>query len=275
MTIRKTKRKSLPEPTEKTEETIDDIDPGDPLALYKEHSFDTPPTGSFEKFRRFALTTKGAVYALLLLSIVLPMAIILKDRSPDSPEQIVRNYFGRFSSASSNSVYSIGPVHISAQHIERLHGAVVRFTIGPGGATEYMSDANNNALFARDQFETDLLVNAALTEGVLKSEDARLVIENSLRHAIADYYLYSRLSTEQSDFRIVVPREEILDMYEKNREFYSKQGLSRSESLLVIERSLYQVRRDALNLQILRARQEIIETLKDRAGYVYNGPAKQ
>lgn len=250
--------------------------PEDPLALYREHHFQGPPATRFEAFRRFAVRSRRFVYGLLLAGIVGPILLMMTSRQPESAEEILLSYFNRASTLNESSpLYSIGEARFAENQLRRLFGAVLKFTWGEKGSADGAKDQVVFDQFAREQYETDLLVSAALKEGTLRSAEARLILENAVRHAAADYYLYRQMASADSNFRITVPREEVLAVYAKNKEFYTRHGVDEAAALPLVEHSLAEVRRAEMNRILVRVRQQLVAELRDRSGSTYKGSVKK
>ncbi len=262
-------------PTEEEDIQGGELSPEDPLALYREYRFAGKPETRTEAFRRFAIRNRRAVYSLLLAGVVLPFVWMMTTRQPESPEELIRSYFARVSSADEATAYAIGDARVTARHVRQLYQAVLKFTWGQKGADDAAGENQLFEAFVREQFETDLLVNAALKEGRFRSTDARLILENAVRHAAADYYLYTRIAAADSNFRIRIPREQVLSVYEKNKEFYARQGFNKAAALPVIEQSIVDVKRAEMALVLSRAREQVLADLKDRSGTTVQGSTKK
>lgn len=101
------------------------------------------------------------------------------------------------------------------------------------------------------------------------------MIENAVRHVVADYYVHTRLDARlrtQSDTS--VSREETVILYEKERGRYQAAGFTREEALALIARTLTQIKRGQAESQVSRARREILSRLVHGSGTTPPVPSK-
>ncbi len=246
----------------------------DPTALYRELRFDHPAVTFYDRLSRFAHANKRIIYALLLFAIVVPVVAALRSTRPASVQHTAEQYFARFQ-ANEPGTYSIGSSNFSAQYIEGLFDAVAASSLGPAGMRQIRTDSDAYARFVKDQFETDLLVHAALREGVLESPQSAYVIENAMRHAIADYYVSARAMQPSTNLRITVTDEEVRSYYDRNKDQYAKSGLTQAQTLGVIRRTLEQIRGDEQRAELRFFREKLLSAIKDRGGYSFADSGQQ
>ncbi|MBL8021783.1 MAG: hypothetical protein JNM27_19070 [Leptospirales bacterium] len=237
-----------------------------PAALYENVMFPHPPQTLYEALQQWSHRHKRKLYALLLLTIVSSLFVGLRSSTPDSPEKLMRQYFGRFNGHADDWQYSIEGFHFTRAHLDALFPVIARFTLGHRGALETLRDKSTRELFARDQFETDLLVYAAMQEGILDQADAKSVLENSMRHAIADYYVQKKLESGNADYRGSVGDAEALAYYEKNQELYAKNGVAKAPAIEMIRTILSSLKRETHRQQMRVDRAKLIQVLQERFG---------
>lgn len=271
MTIKKQSESSEHNPGEQIEE---ELDPVDPNALYREHVFSGEADTKWERFRRWSHKNKGKIYFVLLLSIMSSLGLSMIDRQPAHLNDYIRNYLARFSVTTPQWAYSIGPYQFGIDSLKSTYAILARYTFGGVGGAEAMKDGAAFEDFLREQFETDLFVNAALEEGLLDKPDAKVVLENAVRHAIAEYYIYARAIPPESNLRIKVTKEEVEDLYQRSRESYDRSGMDRNRIYRVIEKTIYDLKRQEQIDAVNRLRAQLIERLKDRSGYQYKGASE-
>ena len=243
-----------------------ELNPENPLGMYEDPRFSGPPQSAFESFQRFAHRHKRAIYATFFLAIILSFVVIMRGSGGANARDAVEQYFARFAGQSDDWQYNIDRFFIGKIHLNNLYPVLAKITYGDGGAKTLLNDRDLYDSFVREQYETDLLAFAALQENVLNESEARLFMENSLRQAAADYYLYKKVGTEATDFRVNISDAEAREYYNRNREFYKNSGLDEAAAMGVIKNTLAGLRRDQMRQQLAVARAQLVSRLKDRFG---------
>ncbi|HMU83225.1 MAG TPA: hypothetical protein PKE49_08645 [Leptospiraceae bacterium] len=252
-------------------QTEEILSPEDPTAIYREVTFTGPAVTFYDRLARAAHANKRKIYFLMLCAIVVPIFLGLRSTRPLTASRIATDYFDRFRTGESNGVYSVAGATFGQDHLRHLFDAVGSTTLGPAGLRQLDGNSAAYTAYVRDQFETDLLVHAALQEGVLDSPQASFFIENSMRHSMADYYLLTRIMRPDTNLRVVVSDQAVQSYYEKNREQYAKSGLPQKETMEIIRRTLEQIQSDQMQAQIRLLRQQTINSLKDRGEHHFTG----
>ncbi|MCE9599181.1 MAG: hypothetical protein K8S54_14555 [Spirochaetia bacterium] len=242
-----------------------------PNALYEDVSFRGKPETAFEKLQHWSHRHKRKLYAVFLLAVVSTLFAGFRSTTPDSPQKLMDQYFARFGGHSDDWQYSIDRFHFTRAHLATVLPVIARYTLGNRGALDALQDKSTHDVFARDQFETDLLVYAAMQEDVLREPDARTILENALRHAIADYYVQRRLESINSDYRGRVEDAEALSYYEKNQDLYNKNGVAKGKALELIRTTLSGLKREEQRQEMRIQRAKLIARIQERLGPKFRG----
>ncbi|MEQ9366214.1 MAG: hypothetical protein RIF32_18380 [Leptospirales bacterium] len=244
-----------------------ELNPENPHGLYEDPRFSGPPTTAFGKFQRWSHRHKRAIYAAFFLAIILSFVVVMRDSSGSSPREAIEDYFSRFAGETTEDwQYNIERFYVGKAHLNNLYPVLAKMTYGDAGARPLLNDRDLYQSFVREQYETDLLAFAALQERVLNDAEAKLFMENSLRQAAADYYLYKRVGTEATDFRVNVSDAQAREYYGRNKAFYEGSGLEEAAALQIIKNTLAGLRRDQMRQQLAVERSRLVGQLKDRFG---------
>ncbi|MCR9145504.1 MAG: hypothetical protein NXI24_24910 [bacterium] len=254
------------QPAESQIQETNDLNPENPHGLYEEPQFSGPPTTYFERFRRWSHRNKRWIYTAFVAAIMLSFVVIIQDKETSNPREVVDAYFGRFAVEIEDWQYNIERYYIDKGHLNNLYPVLAKLTYGEAGARPLLNDRELYESFIREQYEVDLLAFAALREQTLNNAEARLFLENSLRQAAADYYLFKQVGTEATDFRVNVTDAEAREYYGRNKEFYASSGLNEQASLQIIKNTLAGLRRDQMRQQLAVERSRLVARLKDRFG---------
>lgn len=272
MTGKKTTKKETANETDEMNEPENDsqesqdLNPENPHGLYEDPRFSGPPASTFERFQRWSHRHKRAIYAAFFLAIILSFVVVMRGNSGSDPRDALSNYFGRFGGETEDWQYQIDRYYIGKMHLNNLYPVLAKLTYGDGGARSVLNDRDVYNSFVREQYETDLLAFAALQENTLANPEARMFLENSLRQAAADYYLYKQVGTNETDFRVNVSDAEALQYYDRNKAYYESTGLDKTAALGVIKNTLAGLRRDQMRQQLAIERSRVVAALKDRIG---------
>lgn len=262
----KTKKASPEDASEEELEQDSELNPENPHGLYDNPRFSGPPTTMFERFQRWSHRHKRAIYATFFLAIILSFVVVMRSDNSSNPREAVESYFNRFAGESDDWQYNIERYYVGKGHLNNLYPVLAKLTYGDAGARPLLNDQDVYASFIREQYETDLLAFAALQEQILNDPEARLFLENSLRQAAADYYLYKQVGTEATDFRVDISDAEAREYYDRNKSFYESSGLDQAASMQIIKNTLAGLRRDQMRQQLAVARTRVVGQLKDRFG---------
>ncbi len=243
-----------------------ELNPENPQGLYEDPRFSGPPTTAFGRFQRWSHRHKRAIYAAFFLAIILSFVVVMRQDDGASAREAVEAYFSRFAGETDGWQYNIERYYIDKVHLNNLYPVLAKLTYGDAGAQSLLGDRELYESYVREQYETDLMAFAALQERVLNEREAKMFMENALRQAAADYYLYKRVGTEATDFRVNVTDAEAREYYGRNKDFYDASGLNEAASLQVIKNTLAGLRRDQLRQQLAVERSRIVGQLKDRIG---------
>ncbi len=256
-------------------EELPDLSPEDPMGLYADpHTVEKTDSG-WGEWQSWAHTNKRKIYAAFFITIVGSFVYSMVSYQSNEFRSMATAYFDKFRSDTDEWVYAIGPYYFDENYLASQYSVLTRYTWGDRGAAPMKNDRNLYAEYLKDQLETDLLVNAALAdEKILNAPEARLILENKMRHAIAEYYLFTVIRNENSDFRIQVTEAEIDDHYKQFKQYYASLNLDAERARPVIRQTLTNLKQDALRNQLTGVRNRIVNELKDGAGYRVKDPAK-
>lgn len=256
-------------------EQLPDLQPEDPMGMYVEPNSVERTDTDWGAWRHWAHRNKRTIYAVFAVTIIGSFVYTMIGYEANPYRNIATSYFDRFRSATDDWVYAIGPFQVDENQLAARYSVLTRYTWGDRGAVPLKNDRDMYAGFLNDQLETDLLVNAALADTkLLDSPEARIILENSLRHAIAEYYLFSLIRTEESDFRVEVTQGEVDEHYNRFRQYYTSLNLDKERATPVIRRTLTNLKQDAVRGELGRVRQEVIDRLKDSSGYRVKDPER-
>lgn len=250
----------------------DELHPENHRAFYSNAEFVGEAESRLEKFRRWSHRKKRWVFALFLLVLVGGASQFYKKSSPRSPEDLVRGYFNRFLHETDRWVYRVDRYYIDEQHLHRQYPILARYTWGEQGARELIENGDLYRDYLREQLNTDLLVYGALKEGVLNSEEGRLILENGLRRLIAEYYLYTKIKSKTTDYRTGTSPAEAERFYKKNKKFYERRNLNKTQALAAIGRTLTDLKQQKLREDLEVRRKKLLDSLRDGAGYQVRQP---
>lgn len=260
--------KELPPEEASAEEAAEpeELNPENPHGMYDSPRFSGPPKTTFERFQRWAHRHKRAIYAVFFLAIILSFVVVMRGSGDSRPDSIVDAYFARFAGPDENWQYQIERYNVGKAHLNNLFPVLAKLSYGDAGAQAVLNDKDTFDSFVREQYETDLLLFAAIQSGMLNDAEARMFMENAVRQAAADYYLYKQVGTEQTDFRVNISDAQALAYYNQNQAYYESTGLERGQALGVIKNTLAGLRRDQLRQQLAIERNRIVGALKDQIG---------
>ncbi|MCB1169042.1 MAG: hypothetical protein KDK25_01850 [Leptospiraceae bacterium] len=162
-----------------------------------------------EEFRVWMHSARGWIYALMLIAITAPLFYSLGALNAPGFSDILNSYFsgqgnagaaGRLEpsgysttegSRDTRIVYSVGNLHRSQDEILSTASAIRAFGLKPGAANLESGSPPFRA-FVRNEHRTDLLVHAALNEGLLQKKDFSVYIHHAFRRLVARaYVIYS------------------------------------------------------------------------------------
>ncbi|MCB1317517.1 MAG: hypothetical protein KDK27_16250 [Leptospiraceae bacterium] len=265
---RRSVNRELPAATDSDDSDAEqeDVPVEDPHAMYSDPYFHGEADSAWEKFRRFAHNHKRKVYFVFLIGLVLSFVVIMRNPEPENLRGWAENYFARFNDPANDWKYNIAQYYVDRQHLSLLYPILARYTWGDAGAEPLLNNGELYDQFVRDQYETDLLVYAALREEILQTPEASYILENAMRHAIAEYYLYTRIRSDDNNFRVEVDDREALEFYERNEELYADNGLGKNANIQLIKNTLAGIRRDQIRQQLAGQRSAVLEQLKEAIG---------
>lgn len=137
-----------------------ELDPRNPMALFEERSFAGPPRTRWERLQRFSHNNKGKIYFLMLVSMIFSISMMMKNTNPASLSAYLGDYFERMD-GTSRRAYAVDGIPVTQSRIAALALAVERHA---GTERTPMRPHGIDDAFVRDQFETDVLVRAAIHE---------------------------------------------------------------------------------------------------------------
>lgn len=274
-----TKVRTLRSQTETAEEPepeeLPDLQPEDPMGFYTDPREIEKTESDWGNWRHWAHVHKRKIYAAFLITIVGSFVYSMIDYQANAFRSMATAYFDKFRSQTDEWVYAIGPYYFDENHLATQYSILTRYTWGDRGAEPLKNDRDMYSEYLKDQLETDLLVNAALADDkILNDIEARIILENKMRHAIAEYYLFTLIRNENSDFRIQVTDQEIDDHYRQFKQYYSSLNLDAERARPVIRQTLTNLKQDAVRNQLVTIRNRVVNELKDGAGYRVKDPAK-
>ncbi len=239
------------------------VNPEDPLAVYAMPEFHGEAATRWDKLRRFSHRQKRKVYIALLLSLIAAIAASMQPGGA-AIRDILADYFQKEGNASLNSdwAYTIEN-HVFDSDTMRLRFPILaRYTYGLDGGRELMKDQEFYTKFVNDQYETDILLYAAVSEGGLEEVEARLVLENALRRAAVEYYIHTKIRTLMPDLRAAAGRTEALAYYENNKDFYKKNNIEKEKALELIAQTLTGIKQQDLREKLLLVRRTLLENAR-------------
>ena len=242
--------------TQEPEEEL--INPENPHALYTDGGISGPPGTKWERWRHLAFRWKGLIYAILLGSIVLVIVASIKtDRS--SFQTMIEKYFAYQGNGDLNGDWSYTVEnHVFDQStLNARYPVLARYTYGATGSRGIIDNKEYFGQFIQDEYETDMLVYAAMAQGVYADPEAKVILERALRKAAAEYYIYTRIRTLMPDLRTDATREEAVEFYEKNRDQFRSE--TKEAALEKIARAITETRRQALQQNLAIARRTVLE----------------
>jgi len=248
------------------ETELPDLNPENPENLYR----DPPDPSEAENHSRLhflAQRHKRKIYALLLLAMSAVVFSFAFSRESQFFENFTRDYFNRHANEQHTMEYQIDGYHFDEISMRAAYAVLLDYTYGATGSKALINDGRRYSDFVREQSETDLLVYAALQEGVLSRPEARLALENHLRQAIANYYLFVKIRTPDSDFRVSVSEQEIEKQYAANRKYYDQLGLTPEQTRQLVQKAILGARREGMQEDFLKKRAQLLQRLKETAGY--------
>lgn len=240
------------------------IDPVNPMAVYFDHEFHGEADTRWEKFRRFSHTHKRKIYGLFFVALFGTFITTMFNHNRPTIDNVAWSIYDNFEKKGPDWVYSIDGHFFGAYHLKEQYDALARYTWGDRGAVKMQSSNDLYASYLQDQFETDSLVLAALNENALDSPEAKIILSNALRHAIAEYYVYTKLRSEVGDFTIRTTEKEVEENYQKNKAFYDKSHLSKEEVLNIIRKTLLSAKKEEQQIAIQQRKMKIISGLQKR-----------
>jgi hypothetical protein len=220
-----------------------------PHALYEEPPADPHFNAETRagRFRLFAHRNKRIIYAVVLLAIVLGFAAGF--RTTPGFESTLESYFNRFHASMPDAAYQVAGAHVDKAHLRAVYESHKRLL----GAVDYSA-------FAQEQFETDLVLRAALDEGMLSSPEASLILESALRRAAADYYLRKKFAAELEQKAVTTGEAKLV--YEKTKTAMKELKLSETEAVASIQNTLTAVQAQEIRAKQLFLRRELTNRLK-------------
>jgi len=264
-----------PEDEEVEPEELPDLQPEDPMGFYTEPREVEKTDSDWGSWRHWAHSHKRKIYAAFFITIVGSFVYSMIDYKANAFRSMATAYFDKFRSQTDEWVYAIGPFYFDENYLASQYSVLTRYTWGNRGAEPLKNDRDMYAEYLKDQLETDLLVNAAMADDkILNHPEARIILENKLRHAIAEYYLFTMIRNKNSDFRIQVTDQEINDHYSQFKQYYSSLKLDKERARPVIRQTLTNLKQDAVRSQLVGIRNKIVNQLKDGSGYRVKDPAK-
>lgn len=221
-----------------------------PSALYD----DPPRETSSDRFRFFARSSKRLIFGVLLIAMTAGIAGALT-QTP-SYDRLLEGYFAMRQGPDSSG-YLAASAHISAAELKANYETHRRLL----GSVDY------NA-FAAEQFETDILLRAALDEGLLSSPEAKVILESALRRAAAQYYIRKKFQNELTAAPVSAGEAKLV--FEKTRAAMKELKLSDREAFASITSTL-----EAMQARELRAKEQFLRqelAAKLRASYPQKAP---
>lgn len=223
------------------------------------------PLSPWDRLRRFSLRINGWIHAAVLFGALATLLVSLRPAGPDSADGLIASYFARCNNASRDWQYAIGSCTVSGADLaERWQ--VLADRSASAGETGRQSEA-----FARDQFETDLLLHACAQTHCERQDAARVYMENALRHAAADYYLLEHTPPEIRTLSIAVTDEDVERIYRQNRSRYESAGTDPPSARRAIRSVLFQEKLARRNQAIALIREKLLQGIKDATGPRFRG----
>lgn len=219
----------------------------------------------WDRWRHVALQMNGWIHAAVLFFAIAALLVSLRPAGPDSADGLIASYFARCSNASRDWAYVIDNCTVSASDLA-IRWRVAADRMPSAGETERPSEA-----FARDQFETDLLVHACRQSHCERQDAARVYIENAMRHAAADYYLLEHTPPEIRTLSIAVTDEEVERIYRQNRSRYAGLDASPASVRQAIRSVLSQEKLARRSQAMVLIRQKVLDRVKDATGPRFRG----
>ena len=248
-------------------EKIPEIQVENPANMYDDPVYTGPRKTRWDSFRAWSHGNKRVIFLLLLFAIGGSIAMLNRASAPENMSAIIKAYFARFTDPKKEWGYSTGTYYIQSAHLKQQFQALSAYTYGPRGGREMAKNPLAYHNYVNQELETDLMVEAALREGVLNTEKARQILEHGVRKLVADYYLSTKLYNNNSDFRVRVTDKEVEEFYEKNKASYVAKSISRAQALPAIRLTLEEVEKSRLRSRLVNTRAGLIKVLKDSSGY--------
>lgn len=238
-----------------------------PFAIYDSPEAHRPGISALDNIRHLAHRHKKVLYLILISSILLSILQPLGPRSMASAEGILIAYFDRSKGDSGDWVYEISSEPTSEEVHRSLFQALGEFTWGGLGFKEISKSEESFQLYVADQMATDVLVRAAMQEGLLNDPKNKLIIENAVRKAVADIYLFAKIDGTHRDFRPKVDAGEIRAALQtiNNLELLNKADLN--EKRVWVEYMLNLQKRERISGVIAEERRQIVSQLRGSMGY--------
>jgi hypothetical protein len=251
------------------------LNPEDPLAMYDEPPPRTAPAHSrWDAFRLWSHRHKRKIYLLFFVSLAIGIYLSLRSGGPGDLGGVLRDYFARFQGEREGWSYAIGEYFVGQDHLALVYPVIAKYRLGENGAAAAMQDPALYRRFIEEQYQVDALVYAAMRENAIHTPEARVILEDAVRRAVADYYVYSRIPGDSSDFRIEVTDAEVREFYERNKEIYEKSG-DPDTALVAIRATLYNLKRDQLRQKLATYQQKVFEDVRNRYGPRIQGETQQ
>ena len=260
------------------------LQPENPAALYEEarpEDFAGPPKSAWDRFRRLALRSRRLVYGVFAVAMVAAIVLWVRaNRVPTAADltPYIESYFERDDQLGAEAHYRVEQYGPARSRLEKLHEIMLIGSLGERGARAVLDDPERKAAslhgFLLQEYETDLLAYAALKEGLLKNREARVLIENAVRQAVADLYVRDHVDGPGLDLRIQVPEDRVDALYAAGREYYSGVGLDEEEARAAIRALLAQQLREERKAVIAAARRQLITDLEQQL-YTVRPPAPE
>ncbi|MCB1137667.1 MAG: hypothetical protein KDK23_02885 [Leptospiraceae bacterium] len=221
-----------------------------------------------EEFRVWMHSARGWIYSLMLVAMLGPLFYSLGSLNAPGFSDILETYFTANPPGAANTqrfaasgevdgpedtgpVYSVGNLHRSGQDIQRTARALRAFqsfptsralhslvpeSAGPApkpGTRQYRA-------FVQNQYETDLLVHAAFTKGLLEKDSFSTYVHDGFRRLVARAYVFYSLPDSGTTQSVDDPTQaEIKIFRERLGQQASKEALKGLEDQHI--RNLYRV----------------------------------
>lgn len=214
-----------------------------PDAIYQDPPKETPSS----RFRAFANRSKTLMYGIVLVAMAGGIAASM--RSVTGLDGRLESYFQRFAGKPPGGGYQVAASQVDESELRLSHAIHERLA----GPVDYR-------LFVQEQFETDLVLRAALDEGMLSTPEAAMILETALRRAAADYYMRKKYSADLAPRQVTAGEAKLL--YEKTKGAMKNQFLGESEAVASIRNTLIAVQAQEFRAKQLLLRRELTNRLK-------------